>query len=104
MARHLDSRRASDGLRAREIRAQTPSYRADLRADGLPTYPFAVVTTARVRPGHTEACEELIRKIAEAIPKLDDPARISTFQSIVGDLHTYWVVRPLHELSNTGMH
>lgn len=65
-----------------------------------PAYPYAVVTAARVRPGHAEAAEELIRKIAEAIPKIDDPARIITFQSIVGDLHTYWTVRPLRSLED----
>ena len=67
-------------------------------------YPFAVVTAVRVRPGQSEACEELIRRIAEAIPKIDDPARILTFQSIVGDLHAYWTVRPLHGIEDLDSH
>lgn len=61
-------------------------------------HPFAVVTTARVRPGHSEACEELIRKLAEAIPKVDDPTRLIAYQSMIGDMHLYWTVRPLRGL------
>ena len=41
---------------------------------------------ARARPGHADALEELVRKVAEAIPKVDDPARISTWQSYFGDM------------------
>jgi hypothetical protein len=67
-------------------------------------YPFAVVTAVRVRPGQSDACEELIRKIAEAIPKIDDPARLITFQSIIGDLHSYWTVRPLRSIEDLDTH
>lgn len=62
--------------------------------------PMHVVTVLRARPGHQDAAEELIRKISEAIPKVDDPARIVTFQSVVGDLRTYWTVRPIQSLAD----
>lgn len=62
-------------------------------------YPAAAVTSVRARPGQAEACEELIRKIAEAIPKTGDGARIITNQSIIGELNLYWTVRPLRSLS-----
>jgi hypothetical protein len=61
--------------------------------------PLGVVTLIRVRPGHQDAAEEMIRKIAEAIPKLDDPARIVTWQTVAGDLRTLWTVRPLRSLA-----
>lgn len=61
--------------------------------------PLAVVTALRVRPGWQEACEELIRKVAEAIPKVGDPGRLVAYQTQMGDLATYWTVRPLQELS-----
>ena len=67
-------------------------------------FPLAIVTTARVRPGRTEECEELIRKIAEAIPKVDDPARIISYQTVLGDLNEYWTVRPLRELAELDRH
>jgi hypothetical protein len=66
---------------------------------GAAAHPLAVVTTVRARPGGQEAVEELLRKISEAIPKVDDPARIIAFQSVIGDLRTYWTVRPLRELA-----
>ena len=61
-------------------------------------YPYAAVTQVRGRPGHAEACEELIRKLAEAIPKVDDPAHLMTFQNYFGNLDEYWLVRPLDDL------
>ncbi len=64
------------------------------------THPAAVVTTIRARPGGQEGCEELIRKIAEAIPKAGDPARLLAFQTLVGDLVQYWTVRPVESLSD----
>lgn len=57
--------------------------------------PWSVVTRVVARPGHQDAAEELIRKIAEAIPKLDDPTRIQTYQVVVGPMRGYWTVRPL---------
>ena len=38
-------------------------------------FPAALVTLVRAQPGKQEACEELIRKVAEAIPKLGEPAQ-----------------------------
>lgn len=63
-------------------------------------YPMSVVTVLRARPGHQDAAEELIRKIAEAIPKVDDPARLVAYQTMVGDLRTYWTVRPIRSLAD----
>lgn len=57
--------------------------------------PFALVTRLLARPGHQDAVEELVRKIAEAIPKVDDPTRIATYQILIGPLRSYWTERPL---------
>lgn len=62
-------------------------------------FPAAVVTQIRARPGGQEALEELIRKIAEAIPKIGDPSRIIAYQVMVGILAEYWTARPLEDLS-----
>lgn len=62
--------------------------------------PMAIVTVVQSRPGQQESCEELIRKVAEAIPKVDDGSQIMTFQTVVGDLSRYWTVRPLESLSD----
>lgn len=62
--------------------------------------PMHVVTVLRAKPGFQDAAEELIRKISEAIPKVDDPARMVTYQSVVGDLRTYWTVRPIQSLAD----
>jgi hypothetical protein len=67
--------------------------------EGSVTAPAAVVTSITARSGHSEACEEVIRKIAEAIPKVGDPARMNTFQTVIGDLSHYWTVRPISDLS-----
>jgi len=61
-------------------------------------FPAAVVTQIRARPGGQEALEELIRKIAEAIPKIGDPSRIIAYQVMVGILAEYWTARPLEDL------
>ena len=60
--------------------------------------PAALVTVARALPGKQETCEELLRKLAEAIPKTDEPARIYSFQTVIGDPLVYWSVRPLESL------
>lgn len=65
---------------------ETMSYR---------THPYASVIGAQARPGHADALEELMRKVAEAIPKVDDPARISSWQRYFGEMATYYSVRPL---------
>jgi len=62
--------------------------------------PFALVTRVTARPGHQDAVEELIRKIAEAIPKVDDPTRLATYQVVVGPMQGYWTVRPLLGLAD----
>ena len=64
------------------------------------TPPFHVVTQIRVRSGGQEALEELLRKLAEAIPKVADPGRTLVLQTLVGDLRSYAVVRPLHSLGD----
>ena len=65
-----------------------------------PALPMSVVTVLRARPGHQDAAEELLRKISEAIPKVDDPARIVAYQTLIGDLRTYWTVRPIRSLAD----
>lgn len=60
---------------------------------------YSLVTLARIRPGQAEAAEELIRKVAEAIPKTDDPARLTTYEVRFGELQQLWTVRPLASLS-----
>lgn len=80
------------------------SYPPDTKELARERAPFAVVTTIRARPGQQDACEELIRKIAEAIPKVDDPAHISTYQALIGDLRAYWTVRPLRALGDLDRH
>jgi hypothetical protein len=59
---------------------------------------YNVVTMVRARPGGQEAFEEFLRKISEAIPKLDDPGRTLVLQNVVGDLREYRVIRPLQDL------
>jgi len=63
-------------------------------------HPAASLTVLRPRMGRAEACEELIRKLAEAIPKLDDTTRIMTYQTAFGDLSQFWTVRPMRELAD----
>jgi len=64
------------------------------------TAPLALVTVVQARPGQQESCEELIRKVAEAIPKVNDGSQIMTYQTVVGDLSRYWTVRPLESLAD----
>ena len=73
--------------------------------DGNPTeYPWAVVTELLAKPGAQEACEELIRKVAEAIPKVSDPSHLMTFQTMFGDMRLYTTVRPVKALSELDSH
>ena len=62
--------------------------------------PYASVTVIRPRPGHLEATEELLRKIAEAIPKVNPEARMLALQPLVGDLSRLWTVRPVAALAD----
>ncbi|HME70475.1 MAG TPA: hypothetical protein VKM54_11495 [Myxococcota bacterium] len=59
---------------------------------------LTLVTFLRARPGSIPACEELIGKVAEAIPKADDPSRLLAYQTVIGDLRTYWTVRPIQRV------
>jgi hypothetical protein len=68
-------------------------------ADEGRTFPAAVLTRLEATPGKQEACEEVIRKVAEAIPKVDDQARLITYQTVVGNLAEYHSVRPIEDLS-----
>lgn len=63
------------------------------------TSPLAMTTVVRALPGKQEDCEEVIRKIAEAIPKTGDQTRLATFQTLVGDGLQYWTLRPVENLS-----
>jgi hypothetical protein len=62
--------------------------------------PTAIVTVVQARPGHQEGLEELIRKLAEAIPKVNDGSQIMTYQTVVGNLLRYWTVRPLESMAD----
>jgi hypothetical protein len=61
--------------------------------------PFVMVTAARVRPGQQESFEEFVRKMAEAIPKVNDRWRLATRQVVLGNLHEYRIVSPLKDLA-----
>ena len=69
-----------------------PELNAPMRALGM-------VTVFRCTPGGQDACEELIRKVAQAIPLVRDPRRVVAYQTVVGDLRTYWAVTPLADLA-----
>lgn len=60
----------------------------------------ASVSRLRVRLGAREAAEELMRKIAEAIPKVDDPTVLLTRQVVVGNPAEYLMVRLLRTLGD----
>ena len=61
--------------------------------------PFMQFTQMQARPGAQEECEELIRRVAEAIPKIDDPTRFTAWQTMLGDRLTYGVSFPLTSLA-----
>jgi hypothetical protein len=61
---------------------------------------LSLVTVFRTRPGGQDALEELIRKVGQAIPQIKDPRRFRAFQTIIGDVGTYWVVTPLDSLAD----
>jgi hypothetical protein len=72
------------------------SYSADQESRPLQA---AWVTTMVVAPGHRDACEELLRKVAEAIPKTDDVRRFTAYQPMIGDMREMIAVRPVYELA-----
>jgi hypothetical protein len=59
----------------------------------------AIVTRMVVRPGYRDACEELLRKLAEAIAKTDDARRFEVYQPLIGDLRLLAAVRPVFDLA-----
>jgi len=59
---------------------------------------LSLVTVLRARSGSILDCEELIGKVAEAIPKANDPSRLLAYQTVIGDLRTYWTVRPIQRV------
>jgi hypothetical protein len=64
----------------------------------------ASVTRARVRAGGRESYEELMRKLAAAIPKLDDPSQLIVRQTLVGNVAEYVAIRPLRDLAELDAH
>ena len=42
----------------------------------------------------------MLLKIAEAIPKTGESARIASYQAVTGDMLVYWLVRPLNRLAD----
>ncbi len=67
---------------------------------GQPMRPVSLVTLFRARPGGQDAVEELIRKAAQAIPAVKDPRRFLAYQTVIGDLRTYWVVTTMDSLAD----
>ncbi|MBI4514679.1 MAG: hypothetical protein HY699_02535 [Deltaproteobacteria bacterium] len=61
--------------------------------------PFGTVTIVRARPGGQDAVEELIRKVAQAIPLVKDQRRFLAYQTVMGNLRTYWAVVPLGDVA-----
>jgi hypothetical protein len=68
-------------------------------ASDAPMRPMGMVTVFRCKSGGQDACEELIRKVAQAIPLVRDPRRFVAHQTVIGDLRTYWAVTPLANLA-----
>jgi hypothetical protein len=58
---------------------------------------FIIRTRIRACAGGQDACEELIRKVAETVPKVDDPRRFRTLQTLIGDLNEYSIVRTVSD-------
>ncbi len=84
-----------------EARQEVAIDRPDLSypPEDLRIRPAAVITTIRARPGHQDAAEEVLRKVAEAIPKVGDPGRLVTHQVVIGAMGAYWAVRPIDGLA-----
>ena len=82
-----------------EISTDRPDLSYAPESDGPGERPWAVVTVLRPQPGHQEAAEELLRKVAEAIPKVSPEARMLAFQPVIGDLSLLWTVRPIESLA-----
>jgi hypothetical protein len=82
-------------------RSQVLRDRPDLgHPAGAERQPVAlVITRMTVRGGQHDAAEELIRKVAEAVPKTGDPRHFTVWQPLIGDLRTIGVTRPIFALS-----
>ena len=59
----------------------------------------SMVTLMRTRPGGEDACEELIRKVAQAVPLVGDPRRYMAYETFIGQTRTYWIVTPLEDVA-----
>ena len=62
--------------------------------------PITSLAFIRARPGLQHIVEELLLKLAEAIPKTGESASIASFQAVTGDMLGYWVARPLNRLAD----
>ena len=58
-----------------------------------------VITRMTVRGGRQDAAEELIRKVAEAVPKAGEDRRFTVLQPLLGDMREIAAVRPIYQLS-----
>src|SRR5262249_23334780 len=67
-------------------------------APDAPHRASVMVSLMQVRPGGEDACEELVRKVAQAIPLVKDPRRFTAYQAFIGDTRTYWIVTPLTDV------
>jgi hypothetical protein len=81
-------------------RVQILRDRPDLSrpADGPRQARAIVLTRLSIRSGQHEAAEELVRKVAEAVPKTGDPRRFTVWQPLIGEMRTLIAVRPVYEL------
>jgi hypothetical protein len=71
------------------------SYPAD-RAE----VPVAFVTTQLTfHPERQEECEEMIRKIAEAVPKVGEPRHFTIYQPVIGNMRQIGSVRSIFDLA-----
>ncbi len=62
--------------------------------------PITSLALIRARPGAQHIVEELLLKLAEAIPKAGESASMASFQAVTGDMLGYWLVRPLNRLAD----
>ncbi len=59
--------------------------------------PLMLRTVLRVSPGGQDTCEELIRRVSEAVPKVNDERRFATLQTLIGELTEYSIIQPIRE-------
>ena len=59
--------------------------------------PFVLRSRIRVCRGGQRACEELLRKVTEAVSKVDDERRFTTLQTVLGDAMEYSIVQLIHD-------